>query len=274
MTSSRLVRLIGCLFVVLLCALAAAPTTPDGKAIVTVAKTDGSSVRGTITASDPDNVTLQPLAKVGKPTTAPAAEPEPVVIAWHDIKNVSNGLTQRKALDAWKIEHSASLCPTCRGERTVYCPTCKGTGHDPASGKDCKQCKGELLIDCKTPHCDHGQIPCPAKCLQRGVGNWYKKPDGTWWRRFPVGNGFAEYSEHHIGHTIALDPKTGFPNDTGTCPVCNGTTKIDDPACHGSGKTPCPTCVARKDAPPCPDHCDHGRVKCPECKGGGLKSAA
>jgi hypothetical protein len=273
MTRLRAWRFLACLALLLMSIVAAAPTSPDGKPIVTITKTDGSTVRGSITASDPDNVTIQPPPKPGKTSTAPAITPDPVTIAWHDIRSVSNGLTQRKALDAWKGDHLEQLCPTCRGERTVYCPTCKGTGHDPASEKDCKTCKGELLIDCKTPHCEKGQIPCPNKCLQRGVGNWYKKPDGTWWRKFPAGNGYAEYSEQHLGHLIVVDPKAGTANDAGVCPVCHGTTKIDDPACHGTGKTPCPTCVARKDAPPCPDHCDHGRVVCPDCKGTGLKQA-
>lgn len=251
-----------------------------GPALVGVMKVDGTTVRGTLVSSDPEGVTIQPptkIVKTGKSAKdAPApVTPDPVVVAWKDIKAVSNGLTYRKALDVWKAQHLSELCETCRGERMVWCPTCKGTQHDPAAGKECKTCGGELLVDCKTAHCEKGQIPCPAKCLKLTEGTWVKHADGVRWRTFPMAkSALANYSEHHLGHLIVLDYKENTATDVGVCPTCGGTMKIDDPACHGTGKVPCPTCSARKDAAPCPDHCDHGRVVCPDCKGTGLKKAA
>jgi len=253
---------------------------PAGPALVGVTRNDGSNIRGTIVSVDPDNVTIQPPAPPARPARkdAPASEPvaPPVaVIAWKDIRSVSNGLTQRKALDAWKAENHDKLCETCRGERTIYCPTCKGTGHEPTSGKDCKTCKGELLIDCKTPKCDHGQIPCPnPRCIKLSEGTWVMEADGKRWRNFPIGGGASYHiSEGHAGHVMTIDTKNHTSSDGGVCPVCGGAQKIDDPACHGTGKVPCPTCVSRKDAADCPDHCDHGHVTCPTCGGTGLKKA-
>lgn len=240
----------------------AAPVVPQ----VTVVKVDGTTVRGQLTASDPDSVTVTPPAKAGS-----ADAPEPVVVSWKDVRSVSNGFTQAKALVQWKQAHHDQLCETCHGDRTVLCPTCKGTAHDPAASKDCPTCHGELLVDCKGPRCDHGKVPCPNHCLQLTEGRWITKEDGLKWRTFPLGRGYFSFSEHHLGHMITIDRKAGTVTDTGVCPVCNGVTKVDCPVCHGQGKTPCPTCVARKDAPACPAHCDQGHTKCPTCDGTGLK---
>ena len=248
--------------------------------IVTVTKADGTTVRGTVTVSEPDSIIVTPpaprpvVARPGRPVAAPAEPAAPVVVPWSEIKSVSNGLTQANAFSQWKLTHHDLLCPTCHGERTVLCPTCKGTTHDPASGKDCPTCHGELLVDCKDPRCDNGQVPCPNHCLQLTEGKWVTREDGLKWRSFPIGNAVASFSEHHLGHVITIDRKAGTANDTGVCPVCNGTTKADCPLCHGVGKVPCATCVNRKDAPACPAHCDHGRVKCADCDGTGVKKGA
>jgi hypothetical protein len=246
--------------------LSAADVTPK-PTMATVFKTDGTSIRGAIESADPDQVVIKPAPKPGHKDDA-----ESVTIPWKQIKSVSNGITQAKLLQAWKVEHKDDLCPTCHGDRTVMCPTCKGTGHDPASGKDCPTCKGELLVNCKTPKCKDGMIPCPnPNCLKLTDGTWTKHPDGLRWRRFNTTHGYDEYSEHHLGEVILRSKDGSSWEDTGKCPICGGTTTIEDPACHGTGKIPCPTCVARKDAPPCPDHCDNGRVVCPDCGGTGLK---
>jgi hypothetical protein len=249
----------------------AAPEKPPPN-LITVVRTDGPPVRGTLVSSDPDNVVVQPVAKPGQ-KDKDAQTPEQVTIPWKDIKTVSNGLTRAKALEAWKAQHRDQLCEACRGDRTVLCPTCKGTLHDPAALKDCKTCGGELLVECKAPKCDHGTIPCPRTCLKLTEGQWYKKPDGHRWRKFPSRNGYYEWSEGHVGELIVTDPKTGEVRSEGRCPTCGGKTTIDCPTCHGLAKVPCATCAARKDAPPCPDKCDHGRVPCTQCSGTGLKKA-
>ncbi len=240
--------------------------------LITVVSTSGT-IKGTLTSYDPDGVTIQPAPKPvpkNKPQE-PASQPAPVTFKWSDIKSISDGLSQRKALDAFEASHKADLCPTCKGERRVFCTVCKGTGHDPAAHKDCKVCNGELLVDCKTPGCKNGEIPCPNLCLRLGVGHWVKHDDGLQWCLFHIGRGTAMYSEHHLGHLIVVDRVNMQVNDDGVCPVCGGTTTVTDPACLGTGKMPCPAVI--KGAGPCPGNCEHGFVVCPDCGGTGLKKA-
>jgi hypothetical protein len=249
---------------------APAPKPPAAPAVplVTIVKTDGTTVRGQITASDPDSVTVTPAAK---PNVAEA--PEPVAVPWKDVKSVSNGFNQSKAHAQWKRDRHAELCDTCHGDRTTLCSTCKGTTHDPASGKDCPKCRGELLVECKTPRCEEGQIPCTNHCLQLTEGRWETREDGKKWRSFPVGRGYHSFSEGHLGNVIQIDRKEGTARDVGPCPVCHAKTKIICPACRGMSRTPCATCAARKDAAPCPAGCDAGRTPCVPCAGSGLKKA-
>ena len=254
--------------------ITAASLTAD----ITVARAGGATVKGRITSCTPELLTVQPdpkpVPKGAKPPAVEPPTPDPVEVPWADVRHVSNGLTARRALDVWKAQHAAELCPTCRGERTVVCPTCKGTRHDPAAAANCKTCHGELLVACKTPGEHDGQIACPNGCLQLKVGTWVKHPDGLLWRTFVVGKGSTVfYSEHHAGDVILLDLKNHSGDDAGKCPVCGGTQAIDDPACHGTGKLPCPECLTRK-AAACPNHCDAGRVACPTCKGSGLAAKA
>ncbi len=248
---------------------------------VTIATTDGHAVKGTLQSVTPELLTVLPTPKPvpkAKAGVAPVDPPksDPVELPWNTVKRVSNGLTARLALDVWKAQHSADLCPTCRGERTVWCPTCKGTNHDPAAAADCKTCHGELLVACKSRGEVAGVVPCPNGCLRLGVGRWAKDKNGENWCSFKVSAlGTHMYSEHHIGDVIFLDLKNHAAPDLGVCPVCGGTTKIDDPTCHGTGKVPCPECLARKAAAAaCPNHCDGGRVVCPDCGGTGLKKPA
>jgi hypothetical protein len=230
---------------------------------VTITKNDATTVIGSFVSADVDQVTLKPPPKPGK-----KEESEPVSVPWSEIKRISNGMMQAKFLTEWKAEHRDQLCETCRGDRTILCPTCKGTMHDPASAKDCKTCGGELLVDCKGPTCDKGIIPCPNTCLKLTEGKWVKHDDGKLWRKLP--NGWS-FSDAHVGDLIFTDPKTKQSEDKGKCPTCGGKTTIDCPICHGLAKVPCATCLARKDAAECPDHCDKGRVKCTTCEGTGLK---
>jgi hypothetical protein len=248
-----------------LCLAAAPGQTPAKPAagaapIVTVTKANGSTLRGKLTAAGPASITVE-VAGVG--ATPPAD------IAWKYIKSVSNGLTQIKALQQFKAEHADELCDTCHGNTSLVCATCKGTGHDPASGKDCKTCKGELLVACRASKCKEGKVPCPAPCLKLSEGKWTVQ-EGMKVRTFPGG---AWISEKHIGTMVSFD-KAGQMVDKGVCPTCGGTTAVTCPTCGGTSKVTCPTCLARKDAPSCAAHCDKGREICKGCDGTGLKRAA
>jgi len=243
--------------------------TLSGGSSVIVNKKDGTTVRGTLNQCTPDLLYVLPAARPNHP---PATQP--VELSWKQIRTVSNGLTARIAIDIWMTQHAGELCPTCHGERTIRCPVCRGTLHDPKFATTCPTCKGELLVDCKTPGEIKGQIPCPNSCLKLGVGSWAKKPDGLMWRTWHFPHGTQFFSEHHIGDVMFTDPKAMPPiSDQGKCPVCGGTTKVDDPACFGTGQIPCPACLARSTAPPCPNHCENGRIVCPDCGGTGLKKS-
>jgi hypothetical protein len=241
-----------------------ADINPD--APVSLTKADGSVVRGKITAYDRDKVTMD---VIGKPKDPPVSTDIP----WDQIKRISNGLTHEKALQKWKGEHHDSLCQTCYGDGKTFCPTCHGINHDPAASAGCPTCKGAVQLACTTPKCDHGIIPCTnPKCLKLTDGGWYKKPDGTRWKKFNGPNGSSvEWSEHHVGQVV--DKVNGSWQNLGTCPVCGGFAKITDMVCRGTSEMPCPTCSRRTKSPPCPNSCDAGTVQCPTCKGTGLKVA-
>src|SRR4051794_37784095 len=78
------------------CGAQAPKPTSTATPIVTVTKNDGSTVRGKLTAAGPGSITVEPSAPAGAAA---------VQIAWHDIKTVSNGLTQAKAIQQFKSEH-------------------------------------------------------------------------------------------------------------------------------------------------------------------------
>jgi hypothetical protein len=242
-------------------ALAADPVIDT---LVAVARNDGTVVRGKIVSYDRDKLTLAVSAR-------PKDPPVNTDILWSDIKKVSNGLTREKALQKWKGEHHDALCATCHGNSKIFCPTCHGTAHDPASSADCPKCKGAAQIVCTTIRCDHGTIPCPnPSCLKLTDGGWYKKPDGTRWKRFSSPDGWYEWSEHHLGQVVVM--VNGKWENHGACPVCGGATTIGDPVCLATGEIPCPVCAKKTANPPCPDKCDAGLVECPTCKGSGLKA--
>ena len=238
--------------------VAAAPTRPP---TVTVTKTDNTTVRGQVSTIDPKAVTIQPLVK-NQP------DGQPLTIPWSEIKSLSSGMTRERVIKMHIKDHPDDVCTDCRGEGKVPCATCKGTGRDPASAKDCATCHGEQTVPCKTPKCDHGKIPCPKLHLKLEEGSWYKKPDGTRWRKFPLPDGYFEVSEHHLGEII--ETVNGMPQPPKPCPLCAGKMIIDDPKCRGTGLAPCPTCATAARTSPCKD-CERGRVACKTCGGLGLK---
>ncbi len=242
----------------------------SGSTPVRVEEIDDTIVRGTINQCTPELLYVMPAPKM-RNGVAQAPATQPTEIPWAKIRGVSNGLNARLAMDMWLAAHKDKLCPTCHGERTIWCPVCKGTRHDPKFAATCPTCLGKLQLICRTIGEKNGQIPCPNSCLKLGVGNWSKNADGLRIRTWTFAGGSQWYSEHHLGDVMFLDPKAMPPvSDQGVCPICGGTTLVNDPKCFGSGFIPCPTCVARASAGPCPNHCINGRVVCPTCGGTGL----
>lgn len=236
--------------------------TPTGPQRVTVTKVGGKVLSGTLTATDLDGIHVQygPKAEV-------------LDIPWSDVKSLSNGMTHAKFVAEWKTEHANQLCDKCHGERFVQCPDCKGTGIDPKQKTECATCKGSGSAGpCPTKGCVDGKIDCPQPCLKLSQGQW-KLKNGEHWREFRGRNGDTySWSEHHLGELIVTEK--GEPVNKGKCPTCNGTGKIGDPVCKGTGHKACPDCKGVGfTGPACPT-CDHGRVKCQECKGTGLKPGA
>lgn len=228
---------------------------------VTVTKSDNTTVRAQVSTIDPKAVTIQPLVK-NQP------DGSPLTIPWAEIKSLSNGMTRERVIKMHMKDHPDDVCTECRGEGKVACATCKGSGRDRASAKDCATCHGQETVACKTPKCDHGKIPCPKMHLKLEEGSWYKKPDGTRWRKFPVPDGYIEVSEHHLGEIV--ETVDGIPQSPKQCPLCAGKMLIDDPKCRGTGLAPCQTCVTAARTSPCKE-CERGRVACKTCGGLGLK---
>lgn len=226
-----------------------APKSPAPPPVVAIKKVDGSTVRGRLVASDGLRLSIEPA--VDKNTFGDAVD-----VPWKDVKTVSNGLTQKKAQDAWKAGHKDELCDVCHGERVNVCEVCKGTGHDPESSKDCKTCKGAQQVACNQPKCDHGKVPCPNDCIKKAPGE----------KR--IGRTTLTWSGAHLGDVIKID-KSGNPT-LEPCPVCNRTAKVMCPTCHGTSFIPCPTCKADKKAADCAS-CDDGYTACSSCAGTGLK---
>ena len=226
--------------------------------IVTIKKVDGSTLRGKVLTNDGVQLSIAPVE--GK------AFGQPLDVAWKDVKAVSNGLTQTKGQEAWKLEHKGDLCDVCHGDRGIVCDVCKGTGHDKESSKDCKTCKGAQQVTCTQPKCDKGTIPCPSPCLKLSEGHWTTK-DGKQVRTFKVKGGTVTASDEHLGQTGKFEGSTIQFAD---CPTCGKTGKITCPTCHGTGSLPCPTCKADKKAADCAS-CEDGYTACSSCAGTGLK---
>lgn len=235
---------------------------PKTLPIVTIKKSDGSTVHGQLARSDGEHLTINPTEEKGFGA--------PIEVSWSDVKTVSNGLTRQKAQDAWKAEHKSELCDACHGDRRVDCEVCKGTGHDPASSKDCKTCKGAGVVACTDPKCDNGKIPCPGPCLKLTEGTW-TKPDATG-KRWRTLSGGWRFSSGHIGQVIKFGKRGEQPEVT-DCTICGRTGSITCPTCGGDDKVACPTCKANKSAADC-TACEDGKVPCKTCGGSGLKTGA
>ena len=247
--------------------LGVAPAKPT---IVTVTKSDGSTIRGTLGDVTPMDLNL---TTIPKSSTQPA-QGDAIKLAWADIKTVSTGLTQRRVIEFYKRDHPEDLCMDCHGDGNIICPTCHGTGRDAAAAKDCPTCHGAETIPCMTSKCDKGKIACPKTHIKLTEGNWFTKPDGKKWRKFPGRSGSLEVSEGHVGQIVEI--KNGDPQTPIECPLCKGTMTIDDPKCHGSGLIPCNVCstAALKDAKQKCKDCEKGLTKCKSCEGTGLKMFA
>jgi hypothetical protein len=246
-------------------ALLAVGAAPNRPVIVTIIKTDGTTIRGQLAEINPTEVNVTLLAK-------PPAQGEAVKVPWSEIKSLSNGMTRARAIDQWKKSHPDDQCETCRGSGKGDCPTCKGTGRDPAAAKACPTCHGEEVVPCKQPKCEAGIIPCPQPCLKLTEGTWVKDDAGLRWRHYASGNGTGKVSEHHLGQIAGY--KNGEWITPYDCPVCHKAGKIPCPKCHGTTKAPCATCAAAARANPCPAKCERGQVACRTCVGTGLKSLA
>jgi hypothetical protein len=234
------------------------PATPRPNPIVTIKKTDGTTVRGQLVSPEPDLLVIKPAG----------AAAENLTVRWKDIKSVSNGLTQEQAAGQWKELHKDELCPDCHGDRGIPCKDCHGTGFDQSKLETCKDCGGAGAFYCTNKKCDDGQIDCPAPCMKPSVGRWTKNKDGLRIRTFPGG---AWVSEHHFGELF--DTRGGAMTPLGKCTTCGGTTKVDCPECGGLAYKICQTCYFEgKTGPACPS-CEDGRTPCTTCNGTGLKKA-
>jgi hypothetical protein len=230
------------------------PKVPQPPPRVTVTKTDGKMMAGTLVAADHDGISL-----VYGPKS------ENVHLGWEEIKSISNGLTREQAISNWKAEHADKLCQKCHGDRYIVCADCKGSGVDPKQQKECEKCKGTGGVGpCPTPGCKEGKIDCPKPCLKLSQGVW---KNGS--REFKAKDGSTyTWSTNHLGELIVYED--GVPVNKGRCATCLGSGKIDDPACKGKGHKLCPDCKGNGFTGPACPACDHGKVKCEECKGTGL----
>ena len=247
---------------VVLGAFALAAPAPQASAakpgpIVTIKKTDGTTVRGQLVSPEPDQLVIK----------APGAAGETITFRWSQIKSISNGLTQEQSAAQWKALHKDELCPDCNGDRGVPCKDCHGTGFDQSKLVPCKDCGGAGALFCTNKKCNDGQVDCPKPCIKLSEGRWYMK-DGKRVRN--VGRGWV--SDGHLGELF--DTKGGAFTPLGKCPNCNGTTKVDCRDCGGLAYKICPTCnFEGKTGPACPT-CEGGRTPCTTCGATGLKKAA
>jgi hypothetical protein len=238
------------------------PPRPEPPQPVNVVKTDGKVVGGLLTKTDHSGLTVKPI-KGG----------DELMIPWYDVKSTSNSMTRATWLAKFKKLNADKLCNKCKGDALMQCPDCKGTGVDPAQAKACEKCKGTGGVGpCPNKNCKDGKIDCPNTCLKLSQGPWVKDGDMTI-RKFPDkdGHGWHGWSTHHLGELIVKE--NGEYVNKGTCPTCGGTTKIDDPICKGKGVKLCPDCKGNGVIGPADPACDHGFVKCDECKGTGLQGS-
>lgn len=124
------------------------------------------------------------------------------------------------------------------------------TSVDPAANppkgmKRCYQCNGTTRTRCAAPGCFGGTIDCPNPCLKRNQGVWEPLPNypGELFRVFRYRNGYQAFSTKHVGEVVKF--QNGVPTPGGTCPVCNGTTRVKCPRCGGTGLAKCTICQGK-----------------------------
>jgi len=123
----------------------------------------------------------------------------------------------------------------------------------PAGEKVCFACKGKGTVKCLAPGCVDGMVDCPGACLKLDRGTWVHMdvpghPATDVWQKFFKANGsYAAYNQNHVGHVIVL--QNGDYVDSGACPICGGTGKVQCSVCKGTGQQPCPICNGKKCIP-------------------------
>lgn len=240
--------------------------TPPAAAVPRVVLTliDGKSISGEFVEVSPAGMTLKQNAKS-----------DPVFTPWSQIKHASNKMTHDSVVAEWQKTKRDQLCDSCVGTGATTCPTCEGTGVDPAQKQNCTKCEGTgSLGKCKTANCVEGKIPCPNTCLKPEMFTSPPDPkDGKKKKHFR-GKGGGDYwwSDGHIGELIVYED--GVPVNKGKCPKCDGTSRVVDTACKGTGKQLCADCHGHGVVGPDCTNCDDGQAKCATCSGTGLKVAA
>lgn len=83
---------------------------------------------------------------------------------------------------------------------------------------------------------ERGWVPCPGNCLKLATPGWHHQsveghPDTDIWFSFRAPNGWAAYSQNHIGHIIRTYSDKPA-EDVGVCPTCNGTGWVRKDASH------------------------------------------
>lgn len=250
---------------IVLCLGISVARSAQGNEEVTITLKDGKTEKGELLKYDRLNLDLR--YHVGQNHLD-------VKIPWSKVKTVSNGLTLETVQRKWMEENKDRLCDACKGAGTIPCTKCGGVGQMPKAMVPCNPCEGKGTVPCTAKGCTNGKIDCQGKCLKLSEGKWEKHDDGLRWRRFTYGGAYQEWSEHHLGEVIEV--QDGKPVNLGKCPLCDGTTKVNCTACKGTGSSACPACKGEKQVPaagPAPkcDSCEGGVLKCPDCKGTGLK---
>ena len=119
--------------------------------------------------------------------------------------------------------------------------------------KTCFQCTGTGTTKCSAPTCVNGQVDCPGGCIMLRRGVWAKHPElnrsdpNETMQLVMVGGRKAYVSSHHEGVVYSRKPDGTI--DMQTCPVCNGTTRVQCKVCQGKGVVTCPICDGKKVVP-------------------------
>src|SRR5215469_10763949 len=141
----------------------------------------------------------------------------------------------------------ASLLLLCSCRKAGETPSARDTESTGSTGektKTCFQCNGTGKMKC--PDCKDGFADCPGDCLKLTKGTWVHMdvaghPATDLWQRFEKpGGGWRAYNQNHVGHVIEY--RNGDWVDTGPCPICHGTGKIECPKCKGTGEIACTVC--------------------------------